>query len=64
MQYERDMSVDLKDYMQCVFDPHDKLDEIAVVVRWASAWVAVSIALMKRSRPRFIGGLSQAACAH
>lgn len=26
--------VDLKSYMQCVFDPHDKLDEIAVVFAW------------------------------
>lgn len=26
--------VDLRTYMQCVFDPHDKLDEIAVVFAW------------------------------
>ncbi|KAL6760254.1 mitogen-activated protein kinase [Haematococcus lacustris] len=33
-QYESDKSSDLKAFMQCVFDPHDKLDEIAVVFAW------------------------------
>lgn len=31
LQYENDSSADLAAFMQCVFDPHDKLDEIAVV---------------------------------
>ena len=33
-QYQDDPA-DLKSYMQCMFDPHDKLDEIAIVFAWS-----------------------------
>lgn len=34
LQYEHDPSVNLKQYMQALFNPHDKLDEIALVFAW------------------------------
>lgn len=34
LQYDEDPTADLKQYMQRVFDPHDKLDEIAIVFAW------------------------------
>mmetsp|Transcript_9782 Transcript_9782/g.24382 ORF Transcript_9782/g.24382 Transcript_9782/m.24382 type:complete len:480 (-) Transcript_9782:340-1779(-) len=33
-KYANDPTADLKAFMQCAFDPHDKLDEIAIVFAW------------------------------